>query len=165
MYIVVGCPDCRAVWINQLTGETATCPQCRRAHQVDRLRRLAERETIEGARDARTAILAERDDQDLETLAGWSELSEAAETAGIDDTEYFTAMDVPEPSDQSDASTTGPPTTVIPELIAAVDNPTRAVITEQAEAVGIDPERTEDVLDRLISHGEVLEEDGRLRRL
>ena len=69
MYVVVGCSACHALWIREDDGTTATCPGCRRTHQVSRLRPLFSSDSIDAARDARTQLLADNQQAHWRTLA------------------------------------------------------------------------------------------------
>lgn len=83
MYRVVGCPDCRSLWITEPGGDTAQCPSCRQQHAIEALRTLAETETIDAARDARSRLLAERAGYE-QTVSTFTEAAADLETAARD---------------------------------------------------------------------------------
>lgn len=60
MYYVVGCPECRAIWILEGEQESTTCRSCRKQHQLKKLKRFIETEHKNVAVEARAEILAEQ---------------------------------------------------------------------------------------------------------
>lgn len=63
-FAVVGCRDCRALWIVEGQPETTGCPRCGTRSRFDQLRRFAETDAIGEARRIRAALLADRSDGD-----------------------------------------------------------------------------------------------------
>ena len=60
MYSVVGCDRCQTVWIVGMRPKTVKCPRCSKRHNFGKLRKFAEVEGIEIAREVRTQLLSSR---------------------------------------------------------------------------------------------------------
>lgn len=171
MYEVVGCGDCRAVWIREGAAETSTCPRCGTRHDVDRLRALAATETADAAREARTEILTERSQGDDADVAGYVELEDEVEHAGMSETTFLTASGIDSEA-VADAAERATETGArldrlqrVREAIETVGEPTEAAIVEAAEADDVPPEAARRILERLVQRGEAIRTDGRYRLL
>ena len=90
MYSVVGCRECRALWIVEGRPETTQCPRCRRRHQFSKLRAFAETDDADDAARVRSSMLAERADD------GEFVDPEAVDVDGVgmDDVEYLSASGI-----------------------------------------------------------------------
>lgn len=167
MYEVVGCPDCRAIWIRSGEADTAQCTRCRKTHDLSRLRTLASAKSVEAARDARSQLLTERSDQGQDNVADFSTLTDAVGEAGVTDDEYLVAHDIdPETVEQSDDRT--PERSVRETVLHVIDDeeaPTRERIVARTGEHGMTRTETIATIDRLVDAGEVLRTDGELRRL
>lgn len=63
-FAVVGCRDCDGLWVTEDLRDhnSVTCPSCGREHQTSTLKELGRAETVDGARETRARILADRAD-------------------------------------------------------------------------------------------------------
>lgn len=171
MYEVVGCVDCRAVWIREGAAETSTCPRCGTRHRVDRLRSLAETETADAAREARTEILAERSQGDDADIAGYVELDDAVEHAGMSEMVFLTAsgIDAEAVADAGERATeTGERLDRLRRVrtaVETVEEATEAAIVDAADADDVPPDEARRILERLVQRGEVVRTEGRYRLL
>jgi predicted nucleic acid-binding Zn-ribbon protein len=174
MYAVVGCGDCRAVWVVEGRPETTGCPRCGKRHGYRKLKRFAETEAADEAREARAALLADREDyteafDDLDSFAG---MDARAEESAIDDATYLEAagLDAGAISEAGERAERGAGTSssrkeTVTGALAALDRPTEAEILEYAAERGVPAEYVERALARLVRRGEVSETSGRYRRL
>ena len=62
MYSVVGCSECRHLWVVEGRPETTRCPRCRTRHRFETLRAFAETDTSDAAARVRSSMLADRAD-------------------------------------------------------------------------------------------------------
>ena len=153
MYSVVGCPDCEAVWIVESAPTTTACPRCGTRHQFDGLRKLARAEDKLAAREARSMIMADRmagEDADPESFAEMDRDIERRRTG------------------PTSASPTGSPTSresVIRSAIRTLDPATEPGIVSFAGDHDVPAEAATDILERLVSAGEVTESEGEYRLL
>ncbi len=169
MYEVVGCPDCRSLWIREGEAETAECPRCRRTHEVANLRALAETETARAARDARTRLLAERAGHEPGEVADFSSLDPAAEADVVSDAAYLRAHDIdpelggdePEPASSDDCS----PRDVVLEAVDTDRKTSRAEILDRVEPADVDATEAEAILGRLADTGYVIKDGESYRRV
>ena len=60
MYSVVGCDRCQTVWIVEMRPKTVKCPRCSKRHNFEKLRKFAEVEDMEIAREVRTRLLSSK---------------------------------------------------------------------------------------------------------
>ena len=168
MYSVVGCPECRAIWIREGAAETTTCPRCRTRHQVDRLRPLATTETPEAAREARTAILTER--EGATEAAGYLETASELDTPSVPDSELLEAHEVEaEAVDAAGDRATASADTMsarerVRRLLEELSEPTEQHLLEAGIQHGLDPDDTREILHRLRRAGDVIQ-DGEGYRL
>src|SRR5699024_985153 len=89
MYAVVGCGECSALWVVEDRPETTTCPSCGKRHTFDALKKFAEHEAGDAAREARTRLLAARSDHAPDELDSFGELESRAEQGRMTDDEYL----------------------------------------------------------------------------
>lgn len=82
-FAVVGCSDCSTVWIveNLRESETAACPGCRREHQTEKLRALAQADDRHAICELRARILAARAEyaEEYESEDGYADQAKRAE--------------------------------------------------------------------------------------
>jgi hypothetical protein len=169
MYAVVGCGRCGAFWVVEDRPETTACPRCSRRHRYDALKRFAETDTAEAAREARFRILQERGgvNADLDSFTGMA--SDAME-AGVDDDEYLAASGV-DPGEVSDAGEpdgatgSGSKRKVVMAGLRELDEPTAADLAAYAADHGVEAEYVERALSKLRHRGVVSETGGRYRLL
>ncbi len=166
MYEVVGCSDCRALWIREGDAETAECPRCGRTHDVDKLRALAETDSADAARDARTRLLAERADHG-DDVAAFSELKGDVEAAGVPDATYLNAHDLDEEAIDAQATTDGTrdrsPRQLVLAAIDSCETPTRDAILDRVAEHGLARAEADDVLTRLTDTGHAIREGETFR--
>jgi hypothetical protein len=173
MYAVVGCGDCRALWVldDPQAAETATCPRCRTRHRTDSLRRFAEFEAREAAREARAAMLADRADQTdaFETTPSVAEMESETATPVVDDAAYLEEKGV-DPDAVADAAgdDAGGPTSrpeVVRAALRVLDSPTEGDVVAYAAERGVPEDAARELLERLVRRGDATERDGTYRPL
>lgn len=169
MYSVVGCGECQALWIVEDRPETTQCPRCRRRHQFETLKAFAETETSDEAARVRSAMLAERSENgefvdpaeiDVDEV-GMAE-TEFLSAAGLDDDE-ISGVDrrVPRASGGDSRSRKR----VVLDAVEDLEEPTATAIEAYASEAGVPGEYVRRALDKLRAAGELLEQDGRYRRV
>jgi hypothetical protein len=171
MYAVVGCNRCGALWLLSNPGETATCPQCSRRHQTRKLKRFFASENREEARQARAAMLADRQGatESFGRLESVEEMERRLDDAGLEDGEFVEASgldadavaaagDVSRPRSRSRED-------VVRDAVADQERPTEADVVGYAEDHGVPAEAARTLLERLRRAGEVSESRGRYRLL
>jgi predicted nucleic acid-binding Zn-ribbon protein len=173
MYAVVGCTECGSYWLlsDPEESETATCPRCGRRHQTRKLRRFYRSDDRDAARQARAALLAEKQGQSeaFSDLPSVTELEHDAEDAGIDDGEYLekSGLDADEVAAAGDVSRRSTPSRdeVVRAALREQDSPDESAVVAYAEERGVPAEAARDLLERLTRRGEVSESGGRYRLL
>lgn len=171
MYAVVGCRECDSLWIVETSPETTQCPSCRTRYAFDQLRRLAETDTLEGARDARTRLLAERTESDdaASELPSFATMEADAVNAGPSEEVYLAGSGIdPErvqPAIDSSDSPSSSDQEVVREAIESTEPPTESRIIEYAFERGVSRASSRAWLDKLVRSGEVSVTDGRYRLL
>jgi endonuclease V-like protein UPF0215 family len=175
MYAVVGCTECSNLWLLADPGEadSAQCSRCGKRHQTSRLRRFFESPDRDEARQARSALLADKQDAgdafaDLESV---SEMEWHLDDSGVSDDEYLDAAGLDadevrragEQSTQSGGSASRDE--VVREALREQDRPTEAAVVAYAEARGVPAESARTLLEKLTRRGEVSESGGRYRLL
>ena len=173
MYAVVGCGECDALWVVEGRPKTTGCPRCGKRHRFDRLRRLAETEDEDAARQARSALLAERSGHGdaVSELGTFDELGDAVDDVGVTDEEYLggAGIDVEAVEAAGEAATRGRGAgrAARPEVVRAalreLETPTRADVVDYASERDVPPDATRDLLERLVDAGEASEDGGRYR--
>ncbi len=168
MYAVVGCDRCSALWVVEGRPDTTACPRCEKRHRVDGLRSLAEADTADAAREARSRLLAERSGADAD-LADFGAQGEAVAEAGVDEDAYLAAagLDPDEVADAGEVATgsggSTSPKAVVREALAALEEPTLEDVVARAAERDVDRAAVERVLARLRERGAVSESGGRYR--
>lgn len=171
MYSVVGCRECDALWVVEGRPETTGCPRCGTRHRFDRLRRLAETSDEDAARQARSALLAERSGhgEALAELGTYAEVAEQLDDVGVTDEEYLRAAGLdPEAVERAAEGPGGGPTARTEVVLAALrelDAPTEAAVLEFAAQRDVPRAAARSLLVRLVEGGEVSEDRGRYRLL
>lgn len=173
MYAVVGCSDCGQLWLlsDPDESETATCPRCRTRHQTRKLRRFAETEDREEARQVRAAMLARKRGEsdafaDLEHVA---DMEFSAAEAGVDDREYLEGSGIDADAVAAAGDVDDGPTRSRRELVTDAvreqDRPTEADVVEYAVERGVPADAARTLLEKLTRRGDVSESRGRYRLL
>ena len=168
MYSVVGCGECRALWIVEGRPETTRCPRCRRRHQFNKLRAFAETDSSEAAARIRSSMLAERASDG--EFVDPSEID--IEGVGMDDVEFLSASGV-DPASVSAAgeraergnSHSRSRKQVVLDGIDELDEPTDDEIIEYAATSDVPESYVERVLEKLRRSGTVTRSDGVYRKL
>ena len=173
MYAVVGCGECRALWIVEGEPERSRCPRCGKTRAYKKRRQFVTTEDRDHARQVRSAMLANRGGHEdafarLDTVG---ELDAAVEDAGIDDETYLEASgidrdEVEAALDRFDSShSTRSRQAVVREAIREESTPTRETIVRYAEERDVSAEKANSLLDKLVRAGEVSENRGTFRLL
>ena len=167
MYAVVGCGNCEALWVVADAPETTACPRC------GKRRRFAETDDEADARRARAALLAER--------SGHADATEAVEVAGdpgapgdaagVTDEEYLAGAGVDVEAVEGAGARAGrgdrpdraPRDRIVRECLRDLEEPSAEEVVGCADARGVPPEATRDLLERLVRAGEASENRGRYR--
>ena len=162
MYEVVGCDRCGSLWIRSGDAETSTCPRCGKRHQVKRLKALARSESADGAREARTQLLAERRAEDPSHIAGFNDVAEAASEPIITEADHLESagIDIEAVAAAGERATASPTKeshqATIQRILNEEETATRDEIVEQATEADIDPATTEAILTGLIQRGDIV---------
>jgi len=89
-YHVIGCPECRWLWVTKPTDrqQTVQCPRCNQQHDTTHVRTLYETDDVAEAHDVRGAFLADRAGRldDYKDVPAYENLDERwRQTAHVDD--------------------------------------------------------------------------------
>ena len=171
MYAVVGCNQCGSLWLlaDPDESETAQCPRCGKRHRTRKLRRLHTAEDREAARQARAALLADKQgaDEAFGGLDSVGEMEELLDGAGIDDREYLEASGL-DADAVAAAGDTAPSRSksrdeIVREALREGDRPTEDEILAYASERGVPADAARNLLEKLTRRGEVSESRGRYR--
>lgn len=172
MYAVVGCDECRALWIVEGRPETTGCPTCGRSRTYTSHRKFVTTDDVDRARRLRAAILAERQGKSdaFADLVAAGELADSLDEPVVSDEEYLTAAGInPESVGTAGDRATGgcggstSAPDCVREALTTLDAPTRQAITEYAGERGVSTETAGRILDRLVERGEVIQDGGTYR--
>lgn len=170
MYAVVGCTDCGALWVVSGRPETTSCPRCGTRRQFAKLKRFAETETAEAAKNVRSTMVQRRAGDDQE-LADFATLEERAMASGPDEAEFLTASGldadaVAAAGERAEASGESlSKREAVERAVEALDRPTEAEIAAFAADHGVECDYVERALAKLRRAGAVTESGGRYRSL
>ncbi|WP_435077317.1 DUF5817 domain-containing protein [Halococcus sp. AFM35] len=168
MYAVVGCGDCGSFWVVEGHPETTTCPSCRTRHRFESLKKFAETDAADAAREARTALLTGQSEHAPDELDSFAELESRAEASGMTDDEYLerAGLDA-ERVREAGERTTGSQSRmdVVREALTELDTPTEDDVVTYARERDVPADFTERTLEKLVRRGEVSEHRGRYRSL
>lgn len=175
MYSVVGCSDCDALWVVADRPETTECPRCGTRHRFASLKAFVETEDPDGAREARAAMLADRQGEreafdaldDFESLADDAAADAVpAETylseRGLDPEEVAAAGERASSGAGSGGQSQGE---TVRAALRELDAPTRADVVDYATERGVPADSAEETLAKLRRSGEVTEAGGTYRLL
>lgn len=174
MYAVVGCSECSALWVLEGRPETSQCPRCGQRRQFDARRKFVETADADAARQARAAMLAERQDLDeaFEGLDSYREMGERVREAGIDADQFLEAMgvDSEETAAAAERAGNGPSKSssqrdVVREGLAQLEEPDEDTVLAYASERGVPAPDARQILEKLVRSGEVTVSDGRYRLL
>ncbi len=170
MYSVVGCPNCGALKIVEGRPDTTGCPRCGRRTKFGKLRRFYRGGDAKTAREVRSRLLQERGDGNAD-VEEFSALEDDAMAAGMSDETFLSALgldpnEVAAAGERADsASGSRSRREVVMDALREHDRPTRDEVRSYAAKHGVDPDYTEEALERLRRAGEVSESGGRFRLL
>lgn len=164
MYAVVGCNACSNLWLVEGRQETAQCSRCGKTHQFDRLKKFAETDDEDHAREIRASMLANRSDHGdaFAAVDSFGELESEIDDAGVSDREYLegSGLDADEIADagastdnQAGSSRTRKETVL--DAIRTLDEPTETAIIDYATDHDVPAEYVTRCLDKLAQRGEV----------
>jgi uncharacterized Zn finger protein (UPF0148 family) len=169
MFAVVGCNECSALWVVEGRPGSTGCPRCGKRHQFEKLKRFAETDTAEAAKEARSRMLQGRSDADVE-VDDFATLETDAMASGMSDDEFLTAsgLDVDEVNAageraESSGSSSRSRKEIVRDAVDTQDRPTEAEVRAYATDHGVDPEYVDRALEKLRQRGEVSESGGRYR--
>lgn len=174
MYAVVGCNDCNNLWLLRDPGTSAQCPRCGKRHQTKKLRRFFESEDREAARQARAAMLAEKQGEleSFRELDSVAEMEQYVDSVGVDEREYlersgFDANEVEAVEAAGDVSTQSSRSRreIVVDALREQDRPAEDEIVAYATDHGVPADAVRDLLKKLTRRGEVSESRGRYRLL
>jgi hypothetical protein len=168
MHAVVGCGDCGSFWVVEGRPTTTRCPSCRKRHRFDHLKKFAETDDADAAREARTALLRGQSEHASDELDSFTELESWTETGGMSDDEYLDragldAERVREAGERSTGSRSR--MEVVRAAVDELDGPTEEEIVAYARERDVPAEFTERALEKLRRRGAVSENRGRYRLL
>jgi len=166
MYSVVGCSECRHLWVVEGRPETTRCPRCRSRHRFETLRAFAETDTSDAAARVRSSMLADRDDGEF-----LDPVDIDADEAGMSDEAFLSASGV----DPETVAAAGERATerggsrsrkrVVLDALSELEEPTAKAVREYAADAGVEASYVDRALTKLERAGEVTETDGVYRKL
>ena len=175
MYAVVGCGECSALWVVEGRPETTQCPSCRKRHRFAQLKKFAETDTADAAREARTALLTNRSEHAPDELDSFADLESRAEQGGLSDAEYLErsgldAERVREAGERatesgSEGSRGQSRMEIVRTALADLDSPTEDEIVTHARDRGVPAAFTERALEKLVRRGAASEHRGQYRSI
>lgn len=175
MYSVVGCGSCGALKIVEGEPETTGCPRCGKRLQFRKLRKFAQSDDVDAARQARAELLAERQEHGdrFATLDSFAAMDAQTDADVVDDVTYLESGGIdPEEVAQAveragggGATAGGSRKEIVREALSTLDRPTEDEVVAFAEERGVPPEYVRTALEKLVRAGEVSESGGRYRAL
>ena len=174
MYAVVGCGECEAFWVVESEPATTGCPRCGKRHQYERLKRFFETEAADEARQARAALLADREGYSdaFSEVESFAEMDDRIEDSGIDDATYLEASGLDAETvaaagerAEGGAGNSSSRKEILTEAIETLDRPTEAEVREYATERGVPAADAERLLEKLRRRGAVSAASGRYRLL
>jgi hypothetical protein len=167
MYSVVGCSNCRALWVVEDRPETTQCPRCQRSHWFERLKVFAEAEAADAAARARGELLAER----AEAGEFVDPATVDAEAVGMSQEAFLAAsgLDAEEVTAAGDRRAQGEGSRsrrqVVLDALEALEEPTDEALRAYGADQGVEAADVDRALSKLQRAGEVTRSDGVYRRL
>lgn len=174
MYAVVGCGNCNTFWVVEGRPETTGCPRCGKRHRFERLKRFAETSDPDEARQARAALLADREGYDdaFADLDSFADMDAQADESVINDRTYLEAAGldseaVADAGRRAERGTETSPsrTEVVTDALSTLDRPTEREIVAYAAERGVPTEYAERALEKLRRRGDISETRGEYRLL
>lgn len=176
MYAVVGCTNCSMLWLlsDPRESQTAQCPRCQKTHQTAKLKHLFESDDRSAAQQARSALLAKKQDAS-ETFANVDhvvELEAQSDKPVVEDREYLEAAgldaDTVAAAGEQSTNRSKPRDEIVREAVRGAgesNRPTEDDILAYATEQGVDREKADELLQKLCRRGEASESGGRYRLL
>lgn len=171
MYAVVGCGECKALWLVEGRPETSQCPRCGKTRAYEKRREFVTTADEDHAREVRASMLAARQGRDdaFAELDSFAELEQQVDNAGVDDDTYLAesgidpgaVAEAAEP--ESDGSSSREET--VRAALRELDGPTEDDVVAYASKRGVPVEYTRTALQKLVRAGEVSESRGTYRLL
>jgi len=168
MFAVVGCSNCDELWVVEGRPDSTQCRRCGTRRQFSTLKKFAETETADAAKNVRSVMKQRRagDDADLDSFAA---MGEDAADAGIDESDYLDAVGV-DSAAVAEAGETGSSRSLskreaVETAIDELDRPTADAVAAFAAEHGVDRDYVERALDKLERGGEITESGGEYRSL
>ncbi|QSG07213.1 DUF5817 domain-containing protein [Halapricum desulfuricans] len=174
MYAVVGCSECSALWVVEGRPETTQCPRCGTRKRFDRLKQFVTTDDPDRAKQARAAMLAERQEmgEAFADLDDFASMAARLDEAGIDDETYLESSGVnPEAAtqagDRAEQGVGGSRSRkeTVTDALVELDEPTRDAIVAYARERDITEEYVDRALEKLRRAGEITASDGVYRQL
>ncbi|WP_254840562.1 DUF5817 domain-containing protein [Natronomonas marina] len=165
MYSVVGCSECRNLWVVEGRPETTQCSRCRTRHRFEKLKAFAETDSSEAAARVRSSMLADRADDG--EFVDPDEID--PDSVGMSDGEFLAAsgLDAETVSDAGERATAASPSRqeAVRAALRELEEPTAEEVAARAAEHGVDREYVERALEKLRRRGEVTETGGCYRLL
>ncbi|WP_225870714.1 DUF5817 domain-containing protein [Halosegnis rubeus] len=168
MFSVVGCSNCDELWVVEGRPDTTRCRRCGTRRQFSKLKKFAETDTAESAKNVRSVMKQRQagDDSDLDDFAS---MGEEAADAGIDDADYLDAVGV-DSAAVAEAGTVESGRSLskreaVETALDELDRPTTDAVAEFAAEHGASRDYVERALEKLERAGEVTESGGEYRSL
>jgi predicted nucleic acid-binding Zn-ribbon protein len=174
MYAVVGCGECGAFWVVESEPETTGCPRCGKRHRYERLKRFVETDDGDEARQARAALLADREGYGdaFGEMDSFAEMDERVADSGIEEATYLEASGldaetIAAAGERAEGGAGGSSSRkeILTEALTELDRPTEAEIREYATDRGVPAADAERLLEKLRRSGAVSATGGRYRLL
>jgi hypothetical protein len=171
MYAVVGCSDCRALWIVEGSPETSECPRCGTTRRHSRRREFLTTDDPDHAREVRASMLANRQGHGdaFADLDSFDEMETRLDDAGPDDETYLAGSgidpDTVEAAGDRAGSSGGAQSRddVVREALRELEAPDRDAVVAYAGDRGVAADYVETGLEKLRRAGEVTESGGTYR--
>jgi hypothetical protein len=172
MYAVVGCSECAALWVVEGRPGTSQCPRCGTRRNHDRRRRFLTTDDEDHAREARAAMLADRQDRGdaFDDLPSFAALERRIDEAGPSDETYLAGSGVdPEAvAAAADRATEGAGGNrsrqeTVRDALRELDEPAEEAVVAYADERGVPESYTRRALRKLVRAGEVTETRGTYR--
>lgn len=166
MYAVVGCSECRSLWVAEGRPETSQCPRCGQRRQHAKRRKFVQTDDEDHAREVRSSMLANRQDHGdaFAELDSFAEMDRQVEDSGVDDETYLEASGVDSEAvasagDRADRGVGGGTSrkeTVL-QALRDLDEPTEADVVAYADERGVPADYTRRALEKLVRAGQATE--------
>lgn len=174
MYVVVGCSDCRALWIVEGRPETTRCPRCGSRRRHAKRRKFVETDDEDRAREVRASMLAARQghDEEFAELESFAELEDRTNAPAVDDADFLEAsgLDAEEVAAAGERAESGSGGSrsreeTVRAAVRELEEPAAADVEAYAAERGVPPEYVREALTKLVRAGEMSENRGTYRLL